>query len=179
MFLGKGVKSLLLRNTEQVGGGAGIFSIFIPLLHLPHSIQLRFLLIGRRGFPRININKVIVAGTVGGDPREFTVENAPRRTDFSLATSTSRRYAHYLNFNLKLTHKKKRDAEGNWQNKTEWHNIVCYNDSASDYITKYIRKGYAMQPLVGFSHMLLCPPVVVTRSDPLQGARQLATAEDL
>lgn len=55
------------------------------------------------------INKVILVGNLGRDPEVTTYENGVKRAAFSLATTESYR-----------------DKEGNWQEQTEWHNIVLW-----------------------------------------------------
>lgn len=55
------------------------------------------------------INKVILVGNLGKDPEVTTYENGVKRAAFSLATTESYR-----------------DKEGNWQEQTEWHNIVLW-----------------------------------------------------
>ncbi len=69
------------------------------------------------------LNKVFLAGHVGQDPELKTFESGNRKLRFSLATSES--------FNNK---------EGERVTKTEWHNIVCWNNSA-DFGAKWIKKG--------------------------------------
>jgi len=55
------------------------------------------------------INKVILVGNLGKDSEVTTYENGVKRAAFSLATTESYR-----------------DKEGNWQEQTEWHNIVLW-----------------------------------------------------
>lgn len=55
------------------------------------------------------INKVILVGNLGKDPEVTTYENGVKRAAFSMATTESYR-----------------DKEGNWQEQTEWHNIVLW-----------------------------------------------------
>ncbi len=73
------------------------------------------------------MNKVILLGNVGCDPRMRMVDSS-QVAEFSLATSERRRI---------------RDAEGNEKELpelTEWHNIVMWG-RAADFAEKYIRKG--------------------------------------
>ena len=73
------------------------------------------------------MNKVILLGNVGRDPRMRMVETTPV-AEFSLATNERRRG---------------KDANGNeveLPELTEWHNIVMWG-KAADYAEKYIRKG--------------------------------------
>jgi single-strand DNA-binding protein len=55
------------------------------------------------------INKVILVGNLGKDPEVRTLESGVKVAQFSLATSESYK-----------------DKEGNWQDKTEWHNLVLW-----------------------------------------------------
>ena len=67
-------------------------------------------------------NKVFLIGHVGKEPKGGDVQGS-RYCTFSLATNEG--------------HK---DAEGNWVDKTEWHNIVCWKKTA-EYVEKYIKTG--------------------------------------
>jgi len=58
------------------------------------------------------INKVILVGNVGKDPETRTLENGTVLSTFSLATSESFKRG------------------GEWEQKTEWHNIVAWKDLA-------------------------------------------------
>jgi single-strand DNA-binding protein len=55
------------------------------------------------------INKVILVGNLGKDPEVRTLESGTKVAQFSLATNESYK-----------------DKEGNWQERTEWHNIVMW-----------------------------------------------------
>jgi single-strand DNA-binding protein len=57
------------------------------------------------------INKVTLVGYLGGDPETRTLENGTPVGRFSLATSDAYK-----------------DKEGNWQNTTEWHNVVVWRE---------------------------------------------------
>lgn len=59
------------------------------------------------------INKVTLVGYLGGDPETRTLENGTPVGRFSLATSDAYK-----------------DKEGNWQNTTEWHNVVAWRELA-------------------------------------------------
>jgi single-strand DNA-binding protein len=65
------------------------------------------------------INKVILVGNLGRDPEVTTYENGTKRASFSLATTESYR-----------------DKEGNWQDQTEWHNIVLWRWLAEKNLVK-------------------------------------------
>ena len=68
------------------------------------------------------INKVTLVGHLGGDPEIRTLENGSTVGRFSLATNESYK-----------------DKEGNWQNKTEWHNVILWRDLAER--AKQLKKG--------------------------------------
>jgi single-strand DNA-binding protein len=69
------------------------------------------------------INKVTLIGHLGQDPEVRRLENGTPVGRFSLATSDSYK-----------------DASGEWQNQTEWHNIVVWRDLA-ERAEKSIKKG--------------------------------------
>lgn len=65
------------------------------------------------------LNKVILIGHLGKDPDTFTFDDGTKKSSFPLATTES-----YKN------------REGEWQDKTEWHNIVGYRYLAEKNIVK-------------------------------------------
>jgi len=70
-----------------------------------------------------SVNKVIILGNLGKDPEvKFTPQGTPV-AKFSVATSE--RY---------------KDKEGNWQERTEWHNIVLWQRLA-EIAGEYLKKG--------------------------------------
>ena len=70
-----------------------------------------------------SVNKVILLGNLGRDPEvKFTPQGTPV-AKFSIATSE--RY---------------KDKEGNWQERTEWHNIVLWQRLA-EIAGEYLKKG--------------------------------------
>lgn len=70
-----------------------------------------------------SINKVILLGNVGDEPNIRTLQSDTKMATLRLATSE--RY---------------KDKQGNWQDRTEWHNIVAYARIA-EVIEKYVNKG--------------------------------------
>jgi single-strand DNA-binding protein len=69
------------------------------------------------------INKVTLIGRVGGDPDVKRLENGTVVARFSLATSDSYK-----------------DKNGEFQETTEWHNVVAWRDLA-ERVEKYLKKG--------------------------------------
>lgn len=68
------------------------------------------------------VNKVILVGNLGRDPEVRTTPNGQPVASFSLATN-----------------RKWKDRDGNRQEQTEWHNIVCWGrqaEVAGQYLTK-------------------------------------------
>jgi single-strand DNA-binding protein len=70
-----------------------------------------------------SVNKVMLLGNVGGDPEIRDIAGGSRVANFSIAT----------------TQKWKKDGEA--QERTEWHRVVCWNDGLVDIIEKYVAKG--------------------------------------
>ena len=69
------------------------------------------------------MNKVILIGNVGGDPELWYTQNGTSVANFSVATNER--------FN---------DAEGNLQERTEWHRIVTWRVTAEN-VAKFLKKG--------------------------------------
>ncbi len=70
-----------------------------------------------------SVNKVILIGNLGKDPEvKYTPSGTPV-AKFSLATNE--RY---------------KDKDGNWQDRTEWHNLVAWQRTA-EIIGEYVKKG--------------------------------------
>ncbi len=61
------------------------------------------------------LNKAMLIGRLGKDPEVITFDNGGKKMTVSLATSE--RY---------------RDRDGNWQEQTEWHNIIAWSNLAND-----------------------------------------------
>ena len=70
------------------------------------------------------INKVILIGNLGRDPETRYAQNGSAVTNFSVATSESWRDR----------------ASGEQQERTEWHNVVCFQRLA-EIAGEYLRKG--------------------------------------
>lgn len=70
-----------------------------------------------------SVNKVILLGNVGKDPEIKSTGGGTMVANFSLATTD-----------------RQKDAQGNWQDRTEWHNIVCFSRTA-EIVRDYVQKG--------------------------------------
>ena len=69
------------------------------------------------------VNKVFLLGNVGKDPEIRSTAGGMQVASFSLATAD-----------------RAKDAQGNWADKTEWHNIVCFQRTA-EVVRDYVKKG--------------------------------------
>jgi single-strand DNA-binding protein len=69
------------------------------------------------------VNKVFLLGNVGKDPEIRSTAGGMVVASFSLATA-----------------ERAKDAQGNWADKTEWHNIVCFQRTA-EVVRDYVKKG--------------------------------------
>jgi single-strand DNA-binding protein len=69
------------------------------------------------------VNKVFLLGNVGKDPEIRATAGGMTVASFSLATAD-----------------RAKDAQGNWADKTEWHNIVCFQRTA-EIVRDYVKKG--------------------------------------
>lgn len=72
-----------------------------------------------------SVNKVILIGNLGKDPEVRTMNNGGEVVSFSLATSES--------WNDRQS--------GERRDKTEWHNIVIFNENLGKIAKQYLRKG--------------------------------------
>jgi len=70
-----------------------------------------------------SVNKVILIGNLGKDPEVKYTPSGMAVANFTLATNE--RY---------------KDKEGNWQDKTEWHNLVAFQRTA-EIVGEYLKKG--------------------------------------
>lgn len=70
-----------------------------------------------------SVNKVILIGNLGKDPEVKYTPSGTAVAKFSLATNE--RY---------------KDKSGNWQDRTEWHNIVAWQRLA-EIVGEYVKKG--------------------------------------
>ena len=71
----------------------------------------------------MSVNKVILVGNIGRDVEVRHTPGGMAVAKFSLATNERRK-----------------DKEGNWQDQTEWHNIVAFGKLA-EFAGQYLGKG--------------------------------------
>ena len=69
------------------------------------------------------INKAFLLGHVGKDPEVRSTNGGSTVASFSLATAD-----------------RQKDGQGNWHDKTEWHNLVAFNRTA-EIVRDYVSKG--------------------------------------
>lgn len=72
-----------------------------------------------------SINKVILVGNLGADPKVSNTANGSKIVNLNLATSDSW----------------KDKATGERKERTEWHRVVIFNPSLAEVAEKYLRKG--------------------------------------
>ena len=70
-----------------------------------------------------SVNKVILVGNVGKDPEVKYVPTGTALAKFSLATN-----------------ERFKDKSGEWQDRTEWHNILAW-ERLAEIIGEYVHKG--------------------------------------
>src|SRR5579859_4096246 len=69
------------------------------------------------------VNKVLLLGNVGKDPEIRATASGMTIASFTLATAD-----------------RTKDAQGNWADKTEWHNLVAFQRTA-EIVRDYVKKG--------------------------------------
>jgi single-strand DNA-binding protein len=70
-----------------------------------------------------SVNKVFLLGNVGKDPEIRTTPGGMMVGNLTLATSD-----------------RTKDPQGNWQDRTEWHNLVTFGRTA-EIVRDYVKKG--------------------------------------
>ena len=71
-----------------------------------------------------SVNKVVLVGNLGREPEIRHTNNGKKIASFSLATSDVWK-----------------DANGERQEKTEWHRVVVFNSNTADFVEKFLKKG--------------------------------------
>ena len=69
------------------------------------------------------VNKVILLGRLGGEP-ESRQAGSTTVSNFTVATS-----------------EKFKNQQGEWQERTEWHRVVIFNEGLVGVVQKYLKKG--------------------------------------
>ena len=72
-----------------------------------------------------SINKVIIVGTLGADPKVFNTQNGNKIVNLSVATSESW----------------KDKATGERKDRTEWNRVVIKSQGLAEVAEKYLKKG--------------------------------------
>lgn len=72
-----------------------------------------------------SINKVILVGNLGQDPRVSNTQSGTKVVSFSVATTDTWRDK----------------ASGERKDRTEWHRVVIFNSGLADTAERYLRKG--------------------------------------
>ena len=70
------------------------------------------------------VNKVILVGNLGADPEARSLNNGGEVVNMRIATSESWK-----------------DREGQRQERTEWHNVVIFNENLGRVAKSYLKKG--------------------------------------
>ena len=70
------------------------------------------------------VNKVILVGNLGADPESRSLANGGEVVNMRIATSETWK-----------------DRDGNRQERTEWHNVVIWNENLGRVAKSYLRKG--------------------------------------
>ena len=70
-----------------------------------------------------SVNKVILVGNLGRDPESRSFANGGKVVKFSLATSETW------------------NRDGQRQERTEWHNVVIYDEKIGEVAERYLKKG--------------------------------------
>ena len=70
------------------------------------------------------VNKVILVGNLGADPEARSLNNGGEVVNMRIATS-----------------EQWKDRDGNRQERTEWHNVVIFNENLGRVAKNYLKKG--------------------------------------
>ena len=70
------------------------------------------------------VNKVILVGNLGADPEARSLNNGGEVVNMRVATS-----------------EQWKDRDGNRQERTEWHNVVIFNENLGRVAKSYLKKG--------------------------------------
>jgi single-strand DNA-binding protein len=81
--------------------------------------------LGKESIMSGSVNKVILVGNLGKDPRVSRLNSGDQVVSFSLATSETWRDK----------------TSGERKEKTEWHNVVVFNENLGKVVEQYCKKG--------------------------------------
>jgi single-strand DNA-binding protein len=87
-----------------------------------NETEFKQLITGAHSMAR-SVNKVTLLGNVGKDPEIRSTAGGTMVANLTLATSD-----------------RQKDAQGNWQDRTEWHNLVAFTRTA-EIVRDYVKKG--------------------------------------
>ena len=82
------------------------------------------------------VNKVILVGNLGADPEARSLNNGGEVVNMRVATS-----------------EQWKDRDGNRQERTEWHNVVIFNENLGRVAKNYLKKGSTVMDLAKSSEM--------------------------
>ncbi len=71
-----------------------------------------------------SINKVILKGRLGDDPKSAATSTGKIKTAFSVATDESWK-----------------DKDGKWQTNTEWNKVVIWKSPLAEVVAQHVKKG--------------------------------------
>ena len=71
-----------------------------------------------------SVNKVVLVGNLGREPEIRHTNTGKKIASFSVATSDMWK-----------------DANGERQEKTEWHRVVVFNPNTADFVERFVKKG--------------------------------------
>jgi len=71
----------------------------------------------------MTVNKVILVGNLGADPEVRTTNSGSKVANLRIATSS-----------------REKDSNGDYQDATEWHRVVCFGKTAEN-VERYLSKG--------------------------------------
>ena len=71
-----------------------------------------------------SVNKVVLVGNLGREPEIRHTNTGKKIASFSVATSDVWK-----------------DANGERQEKTEWHRVVVFNPNTADFVERFVKKG--------------------------------------
>ena len=71
----------------------------------------------------MTVNKAILVGNLGADPESRTAASGTVVTNLRIATT-----------------ERQKDQDGNWNDHTEWHRVVCFGKTAEN-VARFLQNG--------------------------------------